>query len=915
MTSPLQGLQQRSEAETLEYLGWASAQLIRFSDVPEQAHSALTAQALVDAGVQVWRHQSGTGHSFVYWPSKMSSPVQCFNPRQAASAIMKQEGWKEALGVDKLLPPAGTQPAAAAAPAAEQAAAAETPAAMSVDAVADAAAAGSAAAGAADAAAAVAPAADAAAADAADNAGAPAAAAAAEVPASSGNEEQQQQQQQQKEGAGATLAPAADAAAPDAAADGSPTSTAAAAAAAVKSEGDAMDVDAAADTGEEVDAAAAAGIDNTGCFPGYTFLRPEKEQQVLHGVADKLTALTRRKFTGAEVRGLGLRAVAETKHQRRQYSIWWPGRMAESEEPVHCAPSYTVGAQKLLAHPACREALGVTSLPSPGAAGPSSSSDAAAAGALIGTKRPAAGDASQAAVDAAAAGSSASYPKRTRAADASEAAGAAAAAAAEPAEEDDVKQPLAALAAAAGLGPLSPARSASAIAAAAAAAKKQQGPVPGSEVLQAVQQYTGSTKEVQGKVKAALQQLADALKLAGDAQHWSPESLKALPGGAVLAAGLDTRSLAPFISEAQEMHDNLTADAAQLEALLAQGSPGSKAAAGSSAGSAGRTRGSGSAAADAAQRKPIVAFRSALEACAADVSAWLKQQRQQDVLQRLQAVNQVKALVDSNKDLKQQLAQVKRQLQEQQQQQQQRRGGSADDGDRGRQGDARRAAEDRRRQQQQEQQRQQLLVLLEQQKQQQQQQLAMRRQQQRQQDPMQREQEEDEAEEEALLLAPQQQFKLQPLQLHHGDVASAGRSHAKPAQVRAAAEALMAAARAKAAAVQDALLGAGAGFDRAQSGAGKAAAVAAADRGDDITASAEPAADAAGAAAATPVAPTSAAPVATREQQEKVPAFPQNAPGSVLQFLQHLMKTGSSKPAANGAASARQEADDMDDDF
>lgn len=49
----------------------------------------------MSAGVQVWRHQSGTGHSFVYWPRKMSSPVQCFNPRQAASAIMKQEGWKE----------------------------------------------------------------------------------------------------------------------------------------------------------------------------------------------------------------------------------------------------------------------------------------------------------------------------------------------------------------------------------------------------------------------------------------------------------------------------------------------------------------------------------------------------------------------------------------------------------------------------------------------------------------------------------------------------------------------------------------------------------------------------------------------------------------------------------------------------
>jgi Skp family chaperone for outer membrane proteins len=72
-----------------------------------------------------------------------------------------------------------------------------------------------------------------------------------------------------------------------------------------------------------------------------------------------------------------------------------------------------------------------------------------------------------------------------------------------------VKQPLAALAAAAGLA-LAPGRSAAAIAAA-AAANKHVGPVPGSEVLQAVKQYTGSTKEVQGKVKAALQQVRACL--------------------------------------------------------------------------------------------------------------------------------------------------------------------------------------------------------------------------------------------------------------------------------------------------------------------------------------------------------------------------------------------------------------------
>jgi hypothetical protein len=89
-------------------------------------------------------------------------------------------------------------------------------------------------------------------------------------------------------------------------------------------------------------------------------------------------------------------------------------------------------------------------------------------------------------------------------AEAAAAAAALAAVAAED-EDDDVKQPLAALAAAAGL-ELAPSRSAAAIAAA-AAAKKHVGPVPGSEVLQAVKQYTGSTKQVQAKVKAALQQV------------------------------------------------------------------------------------------------------------------------------------------------------------------------------------------------------------------------------------------------------------------------------------------------------------------------------------------------------------------------------------------------------------------------
>ncbi|KAF6261412.1 hypothetical protein COO60DRAFT_784368 [Scenedesmus sp. NREL 46B-D3] len=352
------------------------------------------------------------------------------------------------------------------------------------------------------------------------------------------------------------------------------------------------------------------------------------------------------------------------KRQRRQYSIWWPGRMAAGEAPVHCAPSYTVGAQKLLAHPACREALGVTSQPSPGAAGPSSSSDpGGAAGPLSGTKRPA-GDGG--AAGGAAAGAGPSYPKRTRAADPPEApAPAPAAPAAAP--EEDVKQPLAALAAAAGLAPLSPGCSANAIAAAAAAAvNKHQGPVPGSEVLQAVKQYTGSTKEVQGKVKAALQQLTEAIKLVGDAKNWSAESIKALPGGAALAAGLDTRSLGPLISEAQEMHESLAADAAQLETMLAGHASSGRAAAGSSGGGSGRTRGG---AAEASYRKPLVAFRSALEACEADTSAWLRQQSQQDTLQRLQAVSQVKALVESNKELKQQLAQAKRQLQEQQQQQ------------------------------------------------------------------------------------------------------------------------------------------------------------------------------------------------------------------------------------------------------
>jgi hypothetical protein len=128
----------------------------------------------------------------------------------------------------------------------------------------------------------------------------------------------------------------------------------------------------------------------------------------------------------------------------------------------------------------------------------------------------------------------------------------------------------------------------------------------------------------------------------------------------------------------------------------------------------------------------------------------------------------------------------------------------------------------------------------------------------------------------------------------------------------------MAAARAKAAAVQEALLGSGIGNDRVQNGVGAAAgtAAAAADEDDDVAAARPNGGSAAApaAAAAAPPAPAPAA-AAAEQQQEKVPAFPQNAPGSVLQFLQHLMKTGSSRPAANGAAAARHDADDMDDDF
>jgi hypothetical protein len=60
MANPLQGLQQRPAAETLEYLGWAAAQMIRFSDLPEHAYSAVTAQALVDAG-EVLRALQETG--------------------------------------------------------------------------------------------------------------------------------------------------------------------------------------------------------------------------------------------------------------------------------------------------------------------------------------------------------------------------------------------------------------------------------------------------------------------------------------------------------------------------------------------------------------------------------------------------------------------------------------------------------------------------------------------------------------------------------------------------------------------------------------------------------------------------------------------------------------------------------------
>lgn len=53
MANPLSSLQQRSAAETLEYLGWACAHVLRLSNLPEHAHPAVTAQALVDAGESV----------------------------------------------------------------------------------------------------------------------------------------------------------------------------------------------------------------------------------------------------------------------------------------------------------------------------------------------------------------------------------------------------------------------------------------------------------------------------------------------------------------------------------------------------------------------------------------------------------------------------------------------------------------------------------------------------------------------------------------------------------------------------------------------------------------------------------------------------------------------------------------------
>lgn len=77
---------------------------------------------------------------------------------------------------------------------------------------------------------------------------------------------------------------------------------------------------------------------------------------MLGGVAEKLSLLSRRKFTGSELRSMGLRAVADAgKRMRRQYSVWWPNVMQGLQEPFHCAPGYLVGAQRLLAHAPCRE--------------------------------------------------------------------------------------------------------------------------------------------------------------------------------------------------------------------------------------------------------------------------------------------------------------------------------------------------------------------------------------------------------------------------------------------------------------------------------------------------------------------------------------------------------------------------------
>jgi hypothetical protein len=54
--NPLQGLWRRPEADSLKYLGWAAEQIIRFSDIPEHTYSAVTAQALADAGefISIW---------------------------------------------------------------------------------------------------------------------------------------------------------------------------------------------------------------------------------------------------------------------------------------------------------------------------------------------------------------------------------------------------------------------------------------------------------------------------------------------------------------------------------------------------------------------------------------------------------------------------------------------------------------------------------------------------------------------------------------------------------------------------------------------------------------------------------------------------------------------------------------------